>query len=539
MPLLSFRKLLLVTFTLCLVGCQSTNKQGASGSDISIGYVPNATTYYAKISKTNELLSVSNKRSKLGKGQEFILVSGNRYRPDYQYSTENKFNCRPDEAKKKYRICQSRFVDDGLVANWWAQAALGAATGGLTIGLLALGELSDAIGEDDDTSDRDGLVLFNPDTFIAIVESSGLHAHMQAALPLQNLKNEVERDIKNRFGASQRFGKQNYIHYVKGRSEDPTNKKRHNSFFQSEMASLRNQHKASVKRFELAAKRKAEASAKMASAKTILDQYRVASVISSEYLPTYAKAIKDGIYFTKRDITVAYNESECGKKTFFGKSCNNKTYAGKILKNDIVYVSGNYVRTLHTYKAGRKSPSINAGKYGEAYGNYRPYLKENRVSFDKVFSKYSPSRFASTYHPTKLVDQRSSWEGGLFGFIEKNPLASIVIGAAAYKVGEWATTPSPSYSSNSYSSNSSSTEDSNAAPSEVTFEIKEHHDVGGYSSLWVDCSNGKEGRIYYQHDRKNRKKWMVNRFLGVDTSHETKEEAARTGCGPAPYGFVD
>lgn len=161
-------------------------------------------------------------------------------------------------------------------------------------------------------------------------------------------------------------------------------------------------------------------------------------------LKAYYEAYKN-IAVTRRDIIVTKEDTECTTVvfSFIGDICTTRIYAGKVLKNDLVYVSGNQIRTIHTARnligfstnPGYESNNWHNSLYQkEVYGSTRAFKSEKRLSKSDLYSfnpfELNKKYLAVKYHPTTYSAKTTSGSGGILGFIDENPLTSLIIGAA-------------------------------------------------------------------------------------------------------------
>jgi len=188
----------------------------------------------------------------------------------------------------------------------------------------------------------------------------------------------------------------------------------------------------------------------------ILDQYKYLQnyiakngvfAIPEDYHDAFKK-----IYFTSRDIILEELYTKCNEVWLLGEKCVTQVYAGKVLKNDIIYINDSKLRTLHTVDDLSKIRYSSDDKEakGELFHN-RSYINDSNISSSMLFTKYVPSSMAKNYFPTKYVDETEKWSGGIAGFIQDHPVASFVIAAGVASAYD-------SFNNNSnsnYSSNSS------------------------------------------------------------------------------------
>ncbi|CAN2044173.1 hypothetical protein GMMP1_120020 [Candidatus Magnetomoraceae bacterium gMMP-1] len=190
-----------------------------------------------------------------------------------------------------------------------------------------------------------------------------------------------------------------------------------------------------------------------------LDQYvyiknRMATKLGKFGVPMSYLDAYENTYFSKMEIVVTKEEEECTKIWLLGTQCVTEVYAGKVFKDDMVIVNSSYLRTLHN------SYDIATSGDNEAEGSYYAFKKDKGVDFNDMFTKSIPYSLAGEYVPTAYRSEYTNWKGGLLGFVEDHPIASLIIGAAAVKGYKWITTPT---SSSSYNSSSSSTSSSSQA----------------------------------------------------------------------------
>ncbi|MBF0239477.1 MAG: hypothetical protein HQM12_17375 [SAR324 cluster bacterium] len=156
----------------------------------------------------------------------------------------------------------------------------------------------------------------------------------------------------------------------------------------------------------------------------------------------YVRAYKH-IFFTTTEIIVTHEDSQCQHVIILGIKCLNRVFAGKVMKNDMVYVDGYYLRSLHTVQDLGRIGSEN----NEAYGNYQPFMENKGLRFsEELFTRDVPLLLSVQYIPTAYRTEYSDWKGGLMKFIQEHPVATLVMGAVAIKTAEWMLSPSGPHS---------------------------------------------------------------------------------------------
>ena len=145
----------------------------------------------------------------------------------------------------------------------------------------------------------------------------------------------------------------------------------------------------------------------------------------------YQKA--NNCFKTKRDIILVHIETDWKDLIVVDKRIDT-IYAGKVLRGDIVYKDGNYIRTLHSLKDLKKLITDKSQWYKkhlipEAFGSIDEFKEENKLSDKDLFEDMFYSFNAKKFFPTKYIKKTSSLEGVLVDFVQDNPLTSLAIGA--------------------------------------------------------------------------------------------------------------
>lgn len=161
---------------------------------------------------------------------------------------------------------------------------------------------------------------------------------------------------------------------------------------------------------------------------------------SDSRMSGYFKVL-DNLRMTSRDIVVTAEESDCTDIPIVGMLCTDYVYAGKVLKGDIVFVEPNKdrLRTIHQEKDLARI-DVSSGNYEidgwdsllkkEAYGGYRDFKSEKGLRDYQLFDREISGQLVEKYYPTRFSQKSSSAHGGIAGFIQDHPIASLVIGAA-------------------------------------------------------------------------------------------------------------
>ena len=205
-------------------------------------------------------------------------------------------------------------------------------------------------------------------------------------------------------------------------------------------------------------------------------------------------SVFDNLYLTSNDIVVTNTTTgDCSSIRFIGTICDEKIYAGEVEKNDIVYRTGNYIRTIHSEKDLAKvdtNPGSSLKNWHsklldiEAYGDIRPFLQEHRsVRQSDLFHKGYSVPFAESYVPTRLSKTGTNVSGGILGFIQDHPIASLVVGAAAYTAAHSLKSAPQS------SSSSSSASSSNQAEAEAVLRSCRSNIEAAYALCRANCEN--------------------------------------------------
>ncbi|MDM8544366.1 ankyrin repeat domain-containing protein [Desulfococcaceae bacterium HSG9] len=195
----------------------------------------------------------------------------------------------------------------------------------------------------------------------------------------------------------------------------------------------------------------------------ILEKYE-SRIKSNQFLEKYFDVFDD-LRVAKQDIVVTIETSDCTTIPILGTSCTNKLYAGKVLKNDIVYLDrgGRRIRTINkeknlskinTYSGDSELDNWNNLLGEEAFGETSLFKEENNLHDSDLYHKNFNVRMPDKYYPTSFSKKWSSSYGGILGFIEDHPIISLVAGAAIVKALD--SDSSSSSSSSSYSSGSGS-----------------------------------------------------------------------------------
>lgn len=161
----------------------------------------------------------------------------------------------------------------------------------------------------------------------------------------------------------------------------------------------------------------------------------------NDYLKPYFDVL-DRLRLTKRDIVVTVKTSECQDAPILGSLCTEYLYAGKILRNDIVYFDQgtvNRIRTIHRakdlLKVARDSGDHEfSGWFGlmkkEAFGDTRDFKREQNLTDRDLYHSDFRVHIAESFYPTTFSSESTSASGGILGFIQDHPVASLIIGAA-------------------------------------------------------------------------------------------------------------
>ena len=217
----------------------------------------------------------------------------------------------------------------------------------------------------------------------------------------------------------------------------------------------------------------------------------------NQFLAKYFNVF-DGLRLAKCDIVVTRETSDCTKIPILGTLCTDYLYAGKVLRNDVIFLDGDGrgIRTIHKEKdltnfernsGGNREMKKWSGLIdGEAFGETKHFKRESKLSDDDLYHTDFSVRLPTEYYPTSFSNESSSSHGGILGFIQEHPILSLVVGAAVAKAIDNRSASTSSSSSSSPPSSYSSEREAKESHNKICEGIKQSCYARCEGLSWTD-----------------------------------------------------